>query len=155
MLGDGGKLLKNGGHILGGIQTSIPRPPSIFDHVTQQVYPQHLKTSLLRNKRSKGQSNYLTIVYNLKYQTSFGDNMMVTVIRDRSDEDEAEEKDKDQEAYHDYVFMIGGKKRSARNNQSEKENTSIGWQNTRQSLWTKGQKKKVQVQRYPIISNQQ
>ena len=66
--------------------TPIPRPPSIFDHVTQQVYPQHLKTSLSRNKRSKRQSNHLTIVYNLKYQTSFGDNMMVTVIRDRSDE---------------------------------------------------------------------
>ena len=79
--------------------------------------------------------------------------MMVTVIRDRSDEDEAEEKDKDQEACHDYVFMIGGKKRTARNNQSEY--TSIGRQNTRQSLWTKGQKKIVQVQRYPIISNQQ
>lgn len=81
--------------------------------------------------------------------------MMVTVIRDWSDEDEAGEKDKDQEVCHDYVFMIGRKKRSARNNQPEKENTSIGWQNTRQSLWTKGQEKKVQVQRYPIISNQQ
>lgn len=49
--------------------------------------------------------------------------MMVTVIRDRSDEDEDEEKDKDKEACHNYIFMMfGGRKRSARNNQNEKDN---------------------------------